>query len=471
MKFDPTLIGKVFDSEQATVVMNLRDEVIARMDQDLETKIEDSLKRRGIDENVLGLSDQEKSYLKLKKNVEKVRKVWENNGYVEGVKDRITIGDLAEKDMKRKADWEKNGKMLDGVFSTDQPLVIPRVIEEMVRMPIEPNIVLTGLLKRINMSSAGTVVTFPAVGNAMVAADIPEGGEYPESSQEFAGEITATMGKSGIAVKLTEEMIRYSQYDVMSLHLQAARSALVRHKEQKVADMILRDQGVTFFDNSVSGYYTSGRNNIGVGNATMSYDDFLLMYADMINDGFIPDTLIVHPFMWFAWTRDPIMRSLFLNGLGGSYFQNFQGSIGSGPSFAAGGLNNLTKLTDPSQIATTYTMPGVLPTPMRVIVTPFQVCDTSAKTCTVTMAQASELGLLIVDEEVKTDEFNDVLRDIKKVKFRERYALATSNNGQAIRHAKGVNWWERNYNLADQLSWEAGTGALPSINTGSITIV
>src|SRR3990167_5357904 len=117
--------------------------------------------------------------------------------------------------------------------------------------------VLTPLLEKVTFSNAGTTITFPAVGDSMVAADIPEGGEYPEGSLEFAGEVTAKIGKSGIAVKLSEEMIRYSMFDIMSMHLRAAGRALIRHKEQKVAKLIFEEAGVTYFDNDASTTKTS----------------------------------------------------------------------------------------------------------------------------------------------------------------------------------------------------------------------
>ena len=47
---------------------------------------------------------------------------------------------------------------------------------------------------------------------------IPEGGEYPERKLEVAGTVTAFIGKSGVKVRITDEMLRYSQYDVMSMN-------------------------------------------------------------------------------------------------------------------------------------------------------------------------------------------------------------------------------------------------------------
>jgi len=54
------------------------------------------------------------------------------------------------------------------------------------------------------------------------------------------------------------------------------------------------------------------------------------------------------------------------------------------------------------------------------------------------MVDTNEIGVLVVDEDVVTEEFDDPARDIRKVKLRERYAVENINNGQAIRTAKGI---------------------------------
>jgi len=470
--FDPSAISKVFDSEQEVVLKEYVNTIKEEIANNTEKAVADALEKKGIDKDVFGLSDTERAYVKIQNTVKKTKSVWENNGFVPGCKDRITYEDLAKKDVERKESWKKNGRMVDGVFSTDQPMIIPRVIQQVVRESIEPNMVLTPLLERINFSNAGTTVTFPAVGDIMVAADIPEGGEYPEGSLEFAGEVTAKIGKSGIAVRLSDEMIRYSMFDMMSMHLRAAGKALIRHKEQKVAKLIFEEAGVTYFDNGASTTKTSGRGQTGAGNNTITLDDLLLMYADLANNGFVPDTLFVHPFSWFGMAREPVLRALFMAGFGqGQYYKSFEGNIASAPGFAAGGLNNKTQVADPQQLQTTFIAPGILPTPLQIIVTPFQTANINAYTATITMCKRSELGMLLVDEDVVTEEWDDPSRDIRKVKFRERYGLALKNNGQAIRHAKAVNWWNKGYALDDLQTWQAGTGVLPTINQTGIDII
>ena len=151
--------------------------------------------------------------------------------------------------------WETNGQSLEGkkvelkdaLSVPNAPLLFPKVISNIVKEAQEPLLVGTSLLQRINYSY-GQTITFPAVG-AMVAADIAEGQEYPERSLQMGGAtVTATVGKSGLAVRVTEEMVRSSQFDVIGMHLRAAGRALARHKEVKIFNYI-RAMGVTAFDN------------------------------------------------------------------------------------------------------------------------------------------------------------------------------------------------------------------------------
>ena len=55
------------------------------------------------------------------------------------------------------------------------------------------------------------------------------------------------------------------------------------------------------------------------------------------------------------------------------------------------------------------------------------------------MFDARELGVLIVDEDVTTEEFDDPRVDIRKIKLRERYGIGILNEGKAIAVMKNVH--------------------------------
>lgn len=366
--------------------------------------------------------------------------------------------------------WRNSGKLEDGsrvkledaLSVPNAPILMPKVISNIVKEAQEPYLVGTTLLQRINYSY-GQTITFPAVG-ALQAADIAEGEEYPERSLQMGGStVTASIGKSGVAVKVTDEMIRYSQFDVIGMHLRAAGRALARHKEVKIFDYIRR-MGVPVFDNvnptsSLKGVCT-GRSLSGAGNGSVTMDDIFDSYAQIITQGFFPNTLLMHPLTWTMFVKDAQLRSFVLTNGGGSWFATWTGNPASRApweSSSQGGLGiSGGQLTVPAGTPSGQTvtptsgfypyglnsapqLPGYMNIPFRIIVSPFVPYDARRKLTDIYMFDSSELGVLIVDEDVMTEEFDDPRVDIRKIKLRERYGIGILNEGRAIAVLKNVH--------------------------------
>ena len=174
---------------------------------------------------------------------------------------------------------------------------MPKVVEEIVREPVEPMLIIPQLLDRIAYTPAARI-TFPAIG-ALVAYDLAEGQAYPEQTLNVApGSITVNVGKTGVAFKITEEMRKYSQYDIINMHIRASRRGLDRHKEKKGMDYV-SGMGVTLLDNvnpteSVYGTCT-GRDIAGAGNGSCRMEDLLKAYSHIMMQGYTPDTILMHP--------------------------------------------------------------------------------------------------------------------------------------------------------------------------------
>lgn len=349
----------------------------------------------------------------------------------------------------------------DAIATPNAGMWLPKVIQNIVKEAAEPLLVGTSLLTRIE-HQFGTTVTFPAVG-ALVAADLAEGQSYPEQQLSWGGAtVTATIGKSGVAVKITEEMEMYSQYDIINMHLRAAGRALARHKEEKIFNHI-RGMGVTVFDNLVPASalqgVTHGRDLVGAANGSIIMDDLHDMYAQIMTQGFVPNTLLMHPLCWSMFVKDPVLRMLALNGAGGgTFFANITGSpagqapwanssqgglgVSPGQSIVPGGnagSATASPLTDyPQTITSAPQLPGYFPFPFRVIVSPFVNYDPETKLTDIMMFDSNELGALIVGEDVSMDEWRDHSVDIRKIKLKERYAVGIFNEGQGIAVARNV---------------------------------
>ena len=453
---------EVFDEDQRKVVLNLQEGMQKMASDAVDKAVHDVREEFGKDTTLDGLipmSDKSKFLAQDTARARKVAQIFRSNGKIPGSDVRVTYDQLVQMD-RDYADKLRKVEFKD-FSSTDHPLLIPRAISEVVKEAIEPNIVLTGLLQRINYSH-GTHLTFPAMGT-MTAADIPEGGEYPERGLEMAGQVVATIGKSGIAVKMTDEMIRYSLYDVMALHLRHAGRALIRWKEKKASDLIIDNAGGsnTLFDNTTTGKpSTTGRDAAGAYNGTLTLYDLHKAYATMVARGYTPNTLIMNPFAWEIFADESLQRAFgFENGA--ALWSAHQGSPGNAPQWSNGGFGNgllqNPTVSAPQNLATTFTnVPTMFPYPFRIVVTPYMPYNSSNNTTDLILCDDSELGVLVVDEEVMVDQWVDPARDIHKVKLRERYGLGSMNQGKGSGLIKGVSL-ARSFDFAQKLEPAAVT--------------
>lgn len=359
-------------------------------------------------------------------------------------------------------------ELKDALAVPNAPVLFPLVIQNIVKEAAEPLLVGTSLLQRINYAGKGSTITFGVTGG-LVAADIAEYQEYPQQYLSGGGgTMTATIGKSGLAVQLTEETLRYSQFDVISMHLRAAGRALARHKEVKIFNMI-RNMGVKTFDNlaptqSLFGVCT-GRDFAGQANGSVTLDDIFDAYAQVLTQGFMPDTMLVHPLTWVMFVKDPILRSFVLANGGGSFFASWTGNpagrapwdnSGQGGMGVSGGQNIIPGQTSqggsvphsstasgllsyPQDLNSAPVLPSYWGPPLRIIVSPFVNFDPRRKLTDIYLLDSRELGALIVDEEIMTERWNDPARDILNIKLRERYGLAIFQEGKAIASLRNVH--------------------------------
>lgn len=58
----------------------------------------------------------------------------------------------------------------------------------------------------------------------------------------------------------------------------------------------------------------------------MVIDDVFEMYAQVVMQGYIPDTMLVHPMTWLMWVKDPVLREFAIQAGGGSFFAQFTGN-------------------------------------------------------------------------------------------------------------------------------------------------
>jgi len=379
-------------------------------------------------------------------------------------------GNLADQGVK--VEWSDFCNYLsprnkDAVASSEIRPLLQSSLEVIIREPIEPLMVLASLFDKVQSEGLSTQVLAGAIG-AVTAGDIPEHGPYPEVMFQIGGALqTAVIGKSGLAASFTDEALRYSTWDIMSLNLRAMRAALLRHKEQKAA-AFLRNLGTELFNNrtpatSLFGVCT-GRGIDLAANGSMSIDDLFRAMAHMSEEGFHPDTLVINPLFFYMFLQDPILRNMMLAHGGGSYFGRWNGTAGprdpwSNGAMGAMGPSTGNKITPTGAasgesatgisgrehgMTASPQIPGYFPWPFRVEVSPLVPFDAESGLGDILLVSSGDVGYELQDEEMTQVEWRDENVDVVKVKLRERYAFAMKHEGQAVGVMKNVKL-DRNY--------------------------
>ncbi len=363
----------------------------------------------------------------------------------------------------------------DLVTVEDLMRFIPQTVETVVREAIEPNLFIVDRLFQKVTIERGSRVQIGALG-AMEAGRVGQAGEYPERTLDLDGGdmIAITTDKYGLKISLTEDVLKENQFDVVNIWLRAAGRALARCKERNAAKLV-NEMGYKVLDNvnsteSYAGVCT-GRDIVGAQNGSMTSSDVFELYAYLLNRGFVPDVLMMHPLAWKTFMTDTDMREVVLQASsvaqvrgavapnwGTSHYGYGLNTKGTGSEQTVGdvakGPNAWVQTLNP--LGAQFGMsPSYLPSPLQVIVShyiPFSYgaqgverMDTGCVT-NVVMVDSSNCGVIGQSEAVKTDRWTDPERDIENIKMKESYGFAILEQGKAIAKASNVVI-ARNYNF------------------------
>ena len=313
-----------------------------------------------------------------------------------------------------RVDEDNRVTITEAFASPDAPILFPKVISRTLREAAEPQLLVTPLLSTVRLGK-GRSLEFPAV-NAIQAAEVPEGQEYPEQALAFAKQVEGKVSKKGVKIAFTEEVIADSLWDIVGLHVRAAGRAMARLKEQ-IALSRFRDAATVVFDNADS-FQTTGLDFDGVANGSMTWDDVIDQAAVLMAENHVPTDFIVHPLMWAMFLKDS--------------------------SFAAPGAN-MSQAWNFNVRNPEGTVNASAPLGLNVIVSPFVSFtaggDASSPTAAVSdvfLIDRNEVGVILVKDDMSTDEWNDPTRDIRSLKMKERYDIVMLGDGEGITVAKDV---------------------------------
>ena len=347
----------------------------------------------------------------------------------------------------------------------EAPLFIPKVINNIIQEAVEPLLIGERLLRKIPFV-AGTQIELPVFGAIDGDFDVGEEESFPEVRMHYGpGHQISRIGKQGVAVKFTEEALRYSQFDIVSMAVSQAAKALARNKEEKIFTMIYNVARTTH-DNltPASSTYgtTTGRDITGAQNGSFTMDDLFEMLTQVMHNGWVPDTVLVHPLTWLMFVQDAQLRAFAQNNqtafFGGQWTgdparRDFDSSFGGqgatggmhrthsqAPIGADGDGNALPKAaTDFSQnMNAAPVIPNYLGMPLQVLVSPFVPYDAVNNTTTVMVGDSNQFGFLVEEHGPQTTEWMDPETDITKIKIKQRFVVREKDRGLGLAVAKNV---------------------------------
>lgn len=333
---------------------------------------------------------------------------------------------------------KKSVTVKEALTTADANILMPKVIQQVVTEAAEGQYLASQFFKRINLTE-GRSMEFIHFG-AIRAFEIGEGQEYPEQNlnltKDGIGSVDVKVRKYGLKVSITDEMISDSQWDVIGLHLQAAGRALARLKEENMFREFTRHGHVVFdatlFQKGDDGYPT-GRGFDGELNGTLTAEDLLDMSVGIMAAGFTPTDIIMHPLCWSLFAKNEFLeasgKAAFGQGVGGQ---------------------------DPRQFSTSNSLG------LNVQFSPFVPFDQANKTFDFYLVDRNNVGVLLVKDDISTEQFDDPTRDIQSLKLKERYGVGILNGGLGIAVAKNIAF-KKTYSAPERKFEEM---PLPSDMTG-----
>lgn len=352
----------------------------------------------------------------------------------------------------------------DALATADTPQLLGQIYTEVLQELIQLQSIGTRLVQTIRHDEiSGESTSFKWIG----AGNIPnveraESGEYPEFT--IAAGKTSTVRaqflQRGLVVKITQEDIRYSRWDIIRAHITQAGLALARAKE-KLIFQVFEDAGAVIFDNndpltggtpvaSVKGRGT-GRDRYGNKNGSLTYEDYVDMVSIMVSNGYSPNVLLIHPLALPIFQKDPILRHVgvingnpeaFLNSSlqGTNAYKNGTVDTWRKQQRAANGnAQTLDDIETGLLSTTTPNLPSYHPLSGLTIIASHMVpYDPITKTTSLILVDTSASAILNEQVPLTVDSWEEYSREIYVVRIKEAYSVDVIDEGRGIAVAKNI---------------------------------
>lgn len=324
----------------------------------------------------------------------------------------------------------KRIELKSALTSPDLAVLVRQTIVDRLRDTAEPVYVISRFFDKVRITEGRSIV-FPSIG-AIRAHEIPEGGEYPieyPDVQLHEATLEVKVQKVGLSIAVTDEMVEDSQWDVIGIMLKKAGEAMARHKEEKAFREFIRHGHVVFDGAYVNddgtlhddakpggpkeGIAPTGLDYNGKLNGTLSVEDILDLFLALMANNKTPTDVLMHPLVWPVFAKNEILGNLSLA--------------------AFGAPGNKVRL-NPEAVQ------GRLPFELTVTLTPFARFDRVDKRFDMCVIDRNEVGVMLVKNDLTTEEWDNPSRDIRQIKVFERYGFGIYDSGKGITLARNIRY-------------------------------
>lgn len=341
------------------------------------------------------------------------------------------------------SDYSKGrANIRESIMSTDASKLIPKIIEGKLREAAEPEYLGTQFMQTINVDGGNSVTYLIPVVGEVRAYEVGEASRYNEDQPEFNviedSNLEVRVKKIGAKVSISEEAITDSTWDILGINVRKMGRAMARYKEELIFQEFTK-HGHTIYDNALRSQVpeagTTGRDENGQFNDTLSVEDMLDLVLAVMGNGFSPTDLIMHPLTWVVFARNSMIgNGLTFGALGGNGVHPNGGIQGTPAAFGLSNSGDGQKLImKPEQVQ------NRLPVPLAINFSPFVNIDKEKKTFDMYCVDRTEVGLLVQREALSTDNWTDPERDLRLLKAKERYGVGIINQGRAITVARNLS--------------------------------
>jgi len=339
----------------------------------------------------------------------------------------------------------------EAITSRDFPALMNRVLNDRILMPVEPTYIGQSLL-------ATTVPVGRNVGDYSIGAfgyleakEVGEGQEFPEQTAEINRNATSiAIRKYGIRVAVTKEMLASDELGLWGMHVQAAKLAMNRKKEQEIFSLFwsivnpVFDNSVAFGADlytaaSVTGlvapttpakalFATSGRDINGELNATLHLFDIIDAMSVLLARNYEPTDMLINPLLWTILARDPVLNMFYMNG------QATPAQMSQAPMYRSMSPDSMNNLVMPWNITLHVT-------PFVPVITTISATAVSAGVpymSDIYIGSRRNGVLLLQGEPLTQDAYTSIEREIYNVRLKEYYGTGLADGGRSWTAIKNI---------------------------------